>query len=145
MKENEKLIVSSLLTIDHKSGSPSRQSANRLLLGVVVIFPDGTFTTAHPTSQRELGMKLFWRESKPGRHLMIEDDNGELTRVGFIIRTPRGFDGLAQTKGYAPERSQNDFPSIEEAQAFVESFQPWAEFGGTPDLTVEQEIRPRPS
>ncbi len=90
-------------------------------------------------------MKLFWRESKPGRHLMLEHDNEELTRVGFILRTPRGFDAVAQTTGYAPERSQNDCPTIEEAQAFVESFRPWDEFGGGPDLTVEAEVRPRPS
>ena len=90
-------------------------------------------------------MKLFWRESKPGRHLLLEDDKGELTRVGFILRTPRGFDAVAQTTGYAPERSVNDLATIEEAQAFVESFSPWQEFGGALDLTVEPEVRPRPS
>ena len=76
---------------------------------------------------------------------MLEHDNGELTRVGFILRTPRGFDALAQTTGYAPERSKNDVATIEEAQAFVESFSPWEEFGGNGDLTVEPEVRPRPS
>ena len=76
---------------------------------------------------------------------MLEHDNGELTRVAFLLRTPRGFDAVAQTTGYAPERAKNDFPTIEEAQAFVESFRPWEEFGGTADLTVEAEVRPRPS
>ena len=90
-------------------------------------------------------MTLFWRESKPGRHLLLERDDGELTRVGFILRTPRGFDAVAQTTGYAPERSRNDFATIEEAQAFVESFNPWQEFGGPPDLAVDPEVRPRPS
>ena len=76
---------------------------------------------------------------------MLEHDDGELTRVGFILRTPRGFDSVAQTTGYAPERSKNDFATIEEAQAFVESFAPWQEFGGSGELTVEPEVRPRPS
>ncbi len=88
-------------------------------------------------------MKLFWRESKPGRHLILERDDGELTRVGFILRTPRGFDAVAQTTGYAPERSKNDFETMEEAIAFVESFSPWEEFKGTPGLTVDPELRPR--
>ncbi|MCH7554067.1 MAG: hypothetical protein IIC82_08735 [Chloroflexi bacterium] len=90
-------------------------------------------------------MKLFWRESKPGRQLMLEQDNGDLTKVGFIIRTPRGFDAVAQTTGYNPDRSKNDWPTIEEAKAFVESFNPWEEFGGGADLTVEAGVRPRPS
>jgi hypothetical protein len=76
---------------------------------------------------------------------MLEDDNGELKRVGFTLRTPRGFDAVAQTTGYAPERSTNDFTTMEEAQAFVESFRPWEEFGGTSDLSMEPEVRPRPS
>lgn len=89
-------------------------------------------------------MKLYWRESKPGRHLILEIANGELTRVGFIIRTPRGFDAVAQTHGYAPERSQNDLPTMEVAQEFVESFMPWDEFGGEPGLTVDPLVHPRP-
>ncbi len=90
-------------------------------------------------------MRVFWRESKPGRHLMLEDDTGQLTRVGFILRTPRGFDAVAQTTRYAPERTQNDFSTMDEAQAFVESFNPWEEFGGTPGLTVEPQVQPRPA
>ena len=90
-------------------------------------------------------MRIFWRESKPGRHLMLEHDDGELTRVGFIIRSRRGFDAVAQTTGYAPERSRNDWPTIEEAQAFVESFSPWEDFGGGSDLIVEPGLRARPS
>ena len=89
-------------------------------------------------------MKLFWRESKPGRHLILEDDAGELTRVAFILRTPRGFDAVAQTKGYAPERSQNDFSTIEEAQAFAESFRPWEEFGGVQASQLTQKCAPAP-
>ena len=76
---------------------------------------------------------------------MLENDNGEATRVGFILRTPRGFDALAQTTGYAPERSKNDFATMEEAKAFVESFTPWEEFGGPLGLRVEARVRPRPS
>jgi len=89
-------------------------------------------------------VKLYWRESKPGRHLILELDSGELTRVGFIIRTPRGFDAVAQTHGYAPERSQNELPTLEVAQEFVESFMPWNEFGGDASLTVDSIVRPRP-
>ncbi len=76
---------------------------------------------------------------------MLENDTGELTKVGFILRTPRGFDAVAQTTGYAPERSKNDWPTVEEAQDFVESFRPWEEFGGAPDLTVEPGVRARAS
>ena len=88
-------------------------------------------------------MKLFWRESKPGRHLILEQDSGELTRVGFIIRSRQGFDAVAQTKSYAPEQSKNDFGTMEEAQSFVESFRPWQEFNGAAALIVEPEVRPR--
>ncbi len=72
---------------------------------------------------------------------MLEHDDGKLTRVGFILRTPRGFDALAQTTGYAPERSKNDFATMEEAQTFVESFSPWEEFGGSGELAVEPGVR----
>ncbi|MSQ24788.1 MAG: hypothetical protein EXR49_00675 [Dehalococcoidia bacterium] len=88
-------------------------------------------------------MKLFWRESKSGEHLMLELDSGDLTRVGFILNTPRSIDAVAQTRGYAPERSHNGFPSIEEARHFVESFSPWEEFGGIPGLRAEPGVRPR--
>ncbi len=88
-------------------------------------------------------MKVFWRDSKSGEHLILELDSGDLTRVGFILRTPRGFDAVAQTRGYAPERSKNGFPTIEEARRFVESFRPWEEFGGGAGLRVEPGIRPR--
>lgn len=88
-------------------------------------------------------MKTFWRETKSGAHLMLELDNGDLTRVGFIISTPSSIDAVAQTRGYAPERSQNGFPTIEAARLFVESFSPWLEFGGAGDLLVEPGVRPR--
>ncbi len=87
-------------------------------------------------------MKVFWRASKSGEHLMLELDNGDLTRVGFILRTPSTIDAVAQTRGYAPERSKNGFPTIEEARSFVESFSPWKEFGGG-ELLVEPGTRPR--
>lgn len=88
-------------------------------------------------------MKVFWRESKSGEHLMLELDDGELTRVGFILRTPSSIDAVALTRGYAPERSKNGFPTIEEARYFVESFRSWKDFGGISDLLVEPGIRPR--
>ena len=88
-------------------------------------------------------MNIFWRETKSGEHLMLQLDNGELTRVGFVLRTPRSIDAVAQTRGYAPERSKNGFPTMEEARRFVESFSPWEEFGGVAGLLVEPAVRPR--
>ena len=76
---------------------------------------------------------------------MLEHDNGDFKKVGFILRTPRGFDAVAQTTGYTPERATNDWPTIEEAMAFVESFNPWEDFGGGADLVVEAEVRARAS
>lgn len=89
-------------------------------------------------------MKVFWRESRAGRHLLLELE-GKETQVGFILRSKQKFDAVAKTMGYAPERSRNDFDTIEEAASFVESFQPWQEFGGPPDLPVEPGIQPRPA
>lgn len=88
-------------------------------------------------------MRVFWRESRAGRHLLLELD-GKETQVGFILRSKQKFDAVAKTMGYAPERSRNGFDTIDEAATFVESFQPWQEFGAPPDLTVEPGIRPRP-
>ena len=88
-------------------------------------------------------MHVFWGESKSGEQLMLQLDNGDLTRVGFILRSPRSIDAVAQTHGYAPERSKNGFPTIEEARRFVESFSPWEEFGGVAGLRVEPGVRPR--
>ena len=102
-----------------------------------------SLSNQHASRRGHPSMNVFWRESKPGEHLMLQLDNGDLIRVGFILRTPRGFDALAQTHGYAPERSKNDFATIEEARRFVESFKPWEEFGGTAGLRVEPRTRPR--
>lgn len=90
-------------------------------------------------------MRVFWRESRAGRQLILEQAEGKLAQVGFILRSKTKFDAVAKTTGYAPERSRNDFETIEEAVAFVESFEPWLEFGGTEDLSVEPELQPRPA
>jgi hypothetical protein len=90
-------------------------------------------------------MNLFWRESEAGLNLIMERDNGDQTRVGYVLRTERGFDALAQTYGDSPENSKVDLATLEEAQAFVEMFTPWQEFGGAWALVVEPGVRPRPS
>ena len=43
--------------------------------------------------------------------------------------------------GYEPERSRKGFDSVEDAKAFVESFNPWDLFGPR-DAVVEAEARP---
>ena len=88
-------------------------------------------------------MRLFWRESRPGRQLVLEHAEGQETQVGSILRNKTRFDAMAKTTGYAPERSGSDFATMEEAAAFVESFRPWTEFGGADDLPVEPTVQPR--
>lgn len=88
-------------------------------------------------------MRLFWRETRAGRQLILEQADGQQVPVGFVLRSKLKFDAVAKTTGYAPERSRNDFGTIEEAAAFVESFKPWREFGGPHDLPIEAALQPR--
>lgn len=76
---------------------------------------------------------------------MLQLDDGQLVQTGFILRTKTGFDAVAKTTGYAPERSHNGFASMEEAVEFIEGFRPWEDFGGSGDLEVESEVQPRPA
>jgi hypothetical protein len=56
--------------------------------------------------------------------------------------TPRGYDAVARTLGYALGRAQKGIASLEEARAFVESFRPWEEFIGPGELEVEPGVQP---
>ena len=89
-------------------------------------------------------MRVFWRESRGGRHLILDAD-GKQTQVGFILRNKTEFDGVAKTTGYAPERSRSGFTTIDEAASFVEAFKPWTEFGAPDHLSVEPTVQPRPA
>ena len=88
-------------------------------------------------------MRLFWRETRAGRQLILEEADAQQVPVGFVLRSKLKFDAVAKTTGYAPERSKNDFETIEEAMAFVESFLPWRDFGGANDLSIEPTLQPR--
>ena len=87
-------------------------------------------------------MVVFWRTVKRGQNLIFSDESdGKEEVVGGFRDTKRGIDAYATTFGYEPGRSQKDFPSIEDAKAFVEHFRPW-ELYGAQDVTVEAEVRP---
>ena len=88
-------------------------------------------------------MKVYWRHRKRGQNLILGDDNEEdQEEVGGFRETKRGIDAYAKTFSYEPGRSEKDFPTIEDAKAFVEHFRPWELFDGTEGLTVEPEVRP---
>jgi hypothetical protein len=72
---------------------------------------------------------------------MLVDDERE-QRIGGVRETPRGFDALAITFGYEPERARRDIASMDEAKAFVESFKPWELYVQDSNITVETDVRP---
>ena len=87
-------------------------------------------------------MAVYWRTVKLGQNLVLSDESdGKEQVVGGFRDTKRGIDAYATTFGYEPGRSQKDFPSIEDAKAFVEHFRPW-ELYGAHDVTVEPEVKP---
>ncbi len=87
-------------------------------------------------------MAVYWRTVKLGQNLILSDESdGKEQVVGGFRDTKRGIDAYATTFGYDPGRSQKDFPSIEDAKAFVEHFRPW-ELYGAQDVTVEPEVKP---
>jgi hypothetical protein len=87
-------------------------------------------------------MAVYWQIAKQGQRLMIADNTRE-ERIGGVRVTQRGFDALAITFGYQPERARRDMVSMEEAKVFVESFKPWELFTQDPGITVEPEVRPQ--
>ena len=87
-------------------------------------------------------MAVYWRTVKLGQNLILyEESDGKEQVVGGFRDTKHGIDAYATTFGYEPGRSQKDFPSIEDAKAFVENFRPW-ELYGAQDVTVESEVKP---
>ena len=86
-------------------------------------------------------MRVYWQVAKQGLRLMLEDGERK-ERVGGVRETPRGFDALAVTFGYEPDRARRDIPTMDEAKTFVESFRPWELFNAEPDLSVEPEVLP---
>ena len=72
---------------------------------------------------------------------MLVDGERE-QRIGGVRETPRGFDALAITFGYEPERARRDIASMDEAKAFVESFKPWELYVQDSNITVETDVRP---
>ena len=86
-------------------------------------------------------MKVYWQEAKQGLRLVLADGE-RVERIGGVRVTPRGFDALAVTFGYNPDRARRDIASLDEAKAFVESFKPWELFARDPDLFVEPDVKP---
>ena len=86
-------------------------------------------------------MAVYWQMAKQGQRLMLADGERE-ERIGGVRVTPRGFDALAMTFGYEPERARRDIASMEEAKRFVEAFRPWELYTQDPGIVVEAEIRP---
>ena len=86
-------------------------------------------------------MSVFWRNVKRGQNLMIDDTAGLEEVIGGYRENKSGISAYARTMGYEPERSRKGFDSVEDAKAFVESFNPWDLFGPR-DAVVEAEVRP---
>ena len=86
-------------------------------------------------------MAVYWQMAKQGQRLMLADGERE-ERVGMVRATSRGFDALAVTFGFEPERARRDIATMEEAKAFVESFTPWDLFTQDADVSVELVVRP---
>jgi len=85
----------------------------------------------------EVSMKVFWRERKRGERLILQDeDNGHEEEVGGVRETKSGFDAFAKTFSYEPGRAMKGIATMEEANEFVESFQPWELFQGGHGLSV---------
>ena len=87
-------------------------------------------------------MAVYWQIAKQGQRLMMADSTRE-ERIGGVRVTPRGFDALAITFGYEPERARRGMVSMEEAKVFVESFKPWELFTKEQGIIVEAEVRPQ--
>jgi hypothetical protein len=86
-------------------------------------------------------MSVFWRNVKRGQNLMMDDTAGLEEVIGGYRENKSGISAYARTMGYEPERSRKGFDSVEDAKAFVESFNPWDLFGPR-DAVVEVEARP---
>ena len=86
-------------------------------------------------------MSVFWKNVKRGQNLMVDDTAGLEEVIGGYRENKSGISAYARTMGYEPERARKGFDSVEDAKAFVESFNPWDLFGPR-DAVVEAEVRP---
>ena len=86
-------------------------------------------------------MSVFWRDVKRGQNVMMDDTAGLEEVIGGYRENKSGISAYARPMGYEPERSRKGFDSVEDAKAFVESFNPWDLFGPR-DAVVEAEVRP---
>lgn len=86
-------------------------------------------------------MRLYWMEVKNGLNLVVETDDGDHVRVGGVRTLKSGIQAIAETQGYDPGRAARGLPNVEEAKAFVESFQPWRDFFVEPLSLEEQVVR----
>ena len=86
-------------------------------------------------------MKVYWINVRRGQNLVLDDEEGHEEVIGGFRENRRGIDAYAKTFGYDPGRAQKDFPSIEDAKTFVESFSPW-ELYGVQNIAVDPEARP---
>ena len=86
-------------------------------------------------------MSVYWKTMKRGQNLIIDDTSGLEEVIGGFRENKSGINAYARTMGYEPDRSRSDFDSVEDAKAFVESFNPWDLFGPG-DAVVEAEARP---
>jgi hypothetical protein len=86
-------------------------------------------------------MSVYWKDVRRGQNLIVDDTAGLEEIIGGYRENKRGIDAYARTMGYEPERSKKGFDTVEDAKAFVESFNPWEIFG-VRDATIEAEARP---
>ena len=88
-------------------------------------------------------MKIYWRERKSGQELILESEAGDISRLGAVRKTSRGFDALATTFGYQPERAVKGLSTLEDGKEFVISFEPWNQFeDGIQGLPIESQVHP---
>jgi hypothetical protein len=89
-------------------------------------------------------LKIYWQYKRKGQELVIDALNGQTATLGAVRETKRGFDAFATATGYDPGRATKGLPTMEEAKAFVESFEPWSLYeGGMEALPIEAEVRAR--
>ena len=86
-------------------------------------------------------MRVYWQSTRHGQRLVLALDDGHEVEIGGIRDTKMGFDAFAKAAGYDPGRARKGIPSIEEAEAFVESFRPWGLYGGAEELVVESDVK----
>jgi hypothetical protein len=88
-------------------------------------------------------LNIYWQERRAGLQLVLDSGDGEKVILGAVRKTPRGYDAFATTTGYDPGRATKGLATLEEAKAFVLSFEPWNLFEGAEEgLPIEPAVRP---